>query len=414
MRTNHPRPVYALVASALVLLTACQNQATPPIAAASQGRSGNPTRTTSAAPSKPTPQPTRAIAPVTSVAVNGVIALAGPPIVVSFASSGKVTAVHVAPGQAVHKGDVLAELDGIALTQALQQAQQQLALKQAQINSSLAPAKQTDIDNAKAALASAWAAYDALKKGPDASTIVQALRSWNKAKNSLYSSQLKRDGTCHIVSGQTSLNDIKSAKTEPHCKRADLDVQAAQIQERIAYQQYLDAQKPATPDALAKSWAGVVQAQASLAALQNGVSNEQKQVYDLQLAQIRLTVERAQRNLAQAKLISPCSCVVQDVSLVAGATANGSITLLDTAQLKFRTTNLNELDVIKLKAGQPATIRLMAMPQAITGTVGAILPLQSGSLGALALYTVILNLNPADAKATLLPGMTGQAEINFK
>jgi multidrug resistance efflux pump len=209
---------------------------------------------------------------------------------------------------------------------------------------------------------------------------------------------------------------VKKAMGDPHCKQADLSVQSAQMREQTAHQAYLDAQKPATQNDLTKAWASVVQAQSSLDALQAGVSDQQKKVYDLQLRQAQVAVDRATRDLAQAKLLSPCDCVVQAVNLSVG-TSGGSVTLLDTSQVKFKTTNLSEADVIKLQAGQKATVRLKAYTQTLTGTVGTVLPLASGSSGSLALFTAMINLNPADVASQgvmLLPGMTGQAEISLQ
>jgi multidrug efflux pump subunit AcrA (membrane-fusion protein) len=407
-----------LIAGAVTLLAACQNQATPAAGPAEPGTTPGSTpgaRRTGGALAAPTALPTRVVTTTTTVAVDGVLALARPLISAAFTSSDKVTAVHAAPGQTVKPGDVLAELDTATLSTTLQQAQQALALQQAQIDKSLAPATQTDLDTAKANLSSAYAAYAELKKGPIATDVDAALRSWNQAKNSLYSTQLNRDQVCGIVPGSTDLDTIKKAKMGVECKQADLNVQASDLSERTAYQKYLDAQKPATADKLASAWSSIVQAQASLATLQNGVSAEQKAVYDVQLAQAKVKVERAQRDLAQAQLLSPCACVVQAVGLsVGGSSSGGSITLLDASQVKFQTSNLNEEDVVKLQAGQAVTIRLKAFPQTFTGKVSAILPLSSGTQGSVALFTANIDLDPAPANVALLPGMTGQAEIILK
>jgi multidrug resistance efflux pump len=391
-----------------VLLAACQNQTatTPTTPAQGAGRNRRATAEAAATAGTPlpaqaaaaaaTPLPARVVVANTTVTVDGVLALGGPLISMSFSGSGKVAAVHISAGQSVKKGELLAELDGTALNTALQQAQEQLVLKQAQINGSLAPSAKTDLDTAKASLASAYAAYAELKKGPAANDVEQALRSWNQAKNSLYSSQLNRDSLC-----------VKD-KTGGKCQQAEYGVKSAEINERAAYQKYVDAQAPTAQSELTQSWSGVLQAQASLAKLQNNVSDEDKKVYDLQLASAQKAVERAQRNLAKTKLISPCDCKVQEVSLSVGG-AGGTVALLDVAQLQFQTTNLNERDVVSLQDGQAAMIRLKAFDKVFTGKVGSVLPVSSGQLSGVALYTAIVTIDPADAE--LLPGMTGQAEI---
>jgi HlyD family secretion protein len=365
-----------------------------------------------AAMALPTALPTRAVTAQSSIAVDGALALSAPLVTAAFESSGNVTAVNVKPGQSVKKGDVLATLDATDLNTALQQAEEKLALKQAEIAKSLAPATAAEIKSAKAALSSAYAAYNALKAGPTASDIELALRTYNQAKNSLYAQQLQRDQVCHFVPGSPDPVNEANMKKDPDCKQSDLSVQAAELRLQNAKQTYDDAQLPATQEKLAQAWASVVQAQSNLTSLQKGATDEQKKVYDLQLQQAQLTVDRARRDLAQAQLISPCDCVAQDVALTAGAPASGGITLLNPSQLKFQTSNLNERDVVKLQAGQAVSLRLKAFDQTFSGIVESILPISSGATSDVALYTAIIKLDSTDA--ALLPGMTGQADILLK
>jgi multidrug efflux pump subunit AcrA (membrane-fusion protein) len=412
MHTQRMTLTGLLVAGALMAGCAVSTTQASTITTTGSGQNATPQATQpGTAPVAPTALPTRVTATTSSVAADGALALASPLISAGFDTTSKVTAVNVMPGQTVKKGDVLATLDPVSLNTALQTAQASLTLLKAQIAKNLAPAMQTDIENAKATLNSAYAAYDELKSVPTASTVEQALRTWNQAKNSLYMTQLDRDKTCQIKPGSTTEEDVKKAMTDGECKRADLNVQSTELKERIAYQAYLDAQKPAADTDLIKSWASVVQAQSSLATLQNGVSDEQKAIYDLQVKQAQVTVDRAQRRLQQAKLISPCDCTVQDVSLSVGATStNGAITLLDSSQITFQTTNLNERDVVNMKSGQIATIRLKAFTDPITGTVDAVLPMSSGTLSTIALYSVIIHID--SPMNDLRPGMTGEVDIH--
>ena len=322
-----------------------------------------------------------------------------------------MTRVNVIPGQQVKAGEVLAEVDSTQLNEEWTRAKEQLTLKEAETAQSLAPAKKGELNSAKAALASAYARYNELKQGSSKSEIDQALRSWNQAKNSLYSQQLTRDTVCRI-DPNTAIEKQHVDRQNPACRQADLGVQVSEISERSAYQKYVDAQKPPTKDKLAGAYADISSAQASLAKLQNGVSAEQRKIYDLQLAQTKLTVERAQRNLAKAKLISPCVCVVQEVNLSVGANSSGgAVTLLDVTALQFRTSKLSERDVVQMKLGQSAAVRLKAYNQSFVGKVDAVLPLSSGAQNNAALFTVLITLEPTSVP--LLPGMTGQAEINL-
>ncbi len=367
-------------------------------------------------PNEPTraPLPTRVVAPRTTIFADGSLALATPALQLSFDVTARVIKVNVAPGQGVNQGDVLAEVDAGSLNDALQQAKDQLALTEAQIAQQQAPARQTDIDSAQASVNSALARYTELKQGSTTSQVEQALRSWNQAKNSLYQSQLQRDTECGW-SGSTPLADKKSPDNDPDCKYAQYQVTSAELNERMAYQRYIDAQQPPTADRIAAAWADVVSARASLTKLQAGTAAEAKLVSDIQLEQARLTVQRAERNVAKAKLVSPCNCTVQSVEVVFGAASSpgvAAITLLKLEDIRFRTTNLTERDVVSIQPGNPVSVRLRAFSEeAFAGKVRAVLPLSSGTQGSNALFTVVIDLDPA-GKA-LLPGMSGQAEIQL-
>jgi multidrug efflux pump subunit AcrA (membrane-fusion protein) len=406
MQTHNLKRIYLLMAGALVLLTACNNQ---PSSTAPDASGPQPANGASGARTAPTALPTRVVSAVTTVAADGELELFGPVMSAAFETTGKVLAVYVTPGQTVKKGELLAELDATTLSNTLQQAQQALTLQQLQVANSISSTKQTDIDVARANLASAYAAYNELKAGPTAHTIEQALRSYNEAKNSLYTAQLQRDQTCGIKPGRSSDEDVKIAKTNTDCKSDELSVQNAEAQLATAYQAYLDAQKPAKSDDLTKSWSGVASAQANLTSLLKGVSAEQMRVYQVQISQTQVTVDRAQRDLTKTKLYSPCDCVVQAVNLNVGADAGSGVSLMDMSQLRFHTASLNEQNVVKLKEGQKVEIRLKAFDKTFTGKVGYIVPMSTSTSDSLALFTAIIELDEMDAG--LLPGMTGQATI---
>lgn len=382
------------------MLAGCQNQAATAPA---------PTATPAAAQAPA--QPTRVVSTNTIIAADGALVLETPLVSLTFGSTSKVTSVKVTPGQAVKVGDVLAELDKTDLTAALQKAQDSLALQKAQVANSTTPATQANVDSAKAALNSAYAAYTTLKGGPDAHTVEQARVSWNQTKNSLYQSQLSRDLTCHFVTGHTTEADMAAEIAgNLDCKVADRNAKTAEAREQTAHQAYLDAQKPATDADLAKSWSSVAQSQASLASLQAGTSAAQKAIYETQIKQAQLAVDRAQRNMSNAQLIAPCDCTVQNVGLSVGSSGTGSITLLDKSHIKFHTSNLNERDVATLKAGQSVVVRLKAFSKTFAGKVEYILPAATGTSSGAAIFTAVIGVDKTDAN--LLPGMTGQAEIS--
>lgn len=359
------------------------------------------------------PLPTRAVTPRKAVAAEGALALATPPLQLSFDVSSRITAVNVVPGQEVKIGDVLAQVDDGQLRDALQQARDQLALAEAQSAQQLAAARPSEIANANATLNSATARYNELKQGTSPLEIEEALRSLNQAKNDLYSAQLARDVECGWSASMPEVD--KASPNDPDCKYNQYVVANQERSVASAKLRYADAQQPPTKDKLLQAYADVVSARANLAKLQAGASDEQWRASDLQLEQNRVAVTRAERNLEKAQLISPCDCTVQEVALVTGGISSPgatAVTLLRLDNIRFRTSNLTERDVTDVRIGAPASLRLRAFEQPFTGKVRAILPQSSGTQGTSALFTVVIELDPTDE--TLLPGMTGEAEIKIE
>lgn len=371
-------------------------------------------------PSQPTPPatsaplPTRAVAASASVTADGVMALTAPPLQMSFEASDRIIKVNVAPGQQVKAGDVLAELDGSQLRGALQQAKDALAVAEAEAAQSLAPAQQSEIDTAQAAYNAASARYNELKKGPSQSDIAEAMRNWNSAKNNLYQAQLVRDAECEWSASKPAKDKVTI--DDPDCRYNQWQVSSAELSERSAYLRYTEAQKPPTQDRITQAYADLLSAKANLDKAKAGPTEEQRRLSDLRLEQSRIAVQRAERNLAQTKLVSPCDCSVQEVTAVPGAVSSLStpaVTLVDLGTLRFQTNNLSERDVVLVKEGAPASIRLRAFEQPFAGTVRAVLPRAADTQGNAALFTVIIDID-AGAGNTPLPGMTGQAEIEIK
>jgi multidrug resistance efflux pump len=394
----------------IVMSAACTAQTSTSGASAPQAQALTP------APSA-TPLPTRAVSPRGALVADGSLALTMPVVQASFETSARVVAVNVKPGQAVKQGDVLAQLDDEDLRDALAKAQESLAVTQAQISQTNTPASQADIDSAKAALASATAKYNELKQGSTKSDIEQALRAWNTAKDGLYQDQLARDAACGFKSGGTTEEDRRQALSGGNtaCSINDVQVQSSEFNERAAYEKYQETLRPVTQEKLAQASADIASAQASLSKLQAGVSEEQKRVDAAQLSQAQLAVTRAQRNLSQATLLSPCDCTVQEVSIAVGAMSTqgtAAFKLVDQSSLRFRTRNFSERDLTAVKLGNSVTLRLTPFSKTFSAKVQAIVPQGTQSNSDSAFFTLLIDIDPAGA--ALLPGMTGQAEISVK
>jgi multidrug resistance efflux pump len=103
---------------------------------------------------------------------------------------------------------------------------------------------------------------------------------------------------------------------------------------------------------------------------------------------------------------------VLSIEVAVGAlVASGTpiVTLLDTRQLEFHTTNLSERDLAQIQPGQRVIVTLKAFPDdPIEGTVERISPQAEGEVGDAAAFPLIINLGETDLD--LRSGMTGRAE----
>ena len=389
----HLKPKVVLI-GAISFLTACSASTPQPTQAPRQ----KPLE------SRPTAMPTRAVAATTSLAVDGVLALALPQVALSFDVSGRITAVNATLGQAVKKGDVLAAIDNTALKNAVADAQLALDQLEANIRLQNVPPSKADLAAATAALNAAYASYNVTKDGASQTSINNARMSADAAWLSYLSAQSSRDAAC---GSGTNTQDCKLAEASYG------NAYESMLSAREAYHKLL---KPVSQDALTQAYSSVVAAQTRLDALNAGASAEQRKIAEVQVAQAQAALALAQDNLNKAKLISPCDCIVQavDAAVGVGVTAHATaFVLVNLTGMQFKTTNLVERDVAKIQIGAPVTIRLRSYPDIFNGKVSALLAQSSGTqTNGEAVYTALIDLNPA--RKVLLPGMSGQAEIALR
>ncbi len=349
----------------------------------------------------PTALPTRAVVTRNLVSVEGALALGTPAITLSFETSGKVAAVYVSPGQVVKKGDLLAEVEDTALQDAVVDAQLSLDLLEATIDQQSVSADDAEIAAAQAALNSANASYNAVKAGVSSTELARSQNNLDAAWLRYLSSKAARDIACGGNAQST------------RCQSAEASLGNAYESWLAAKNSHEALLEPVSSSALAQAYASVASAQARLASLQAGVSEAQQKIDQAQYDQARAALKRAQDNLAKAKLLAPCDCVVQQAHVAPGSRAAGvAFTLVNLADLQFQATQLTERDVSKIQIGAPATVRLRAYDDVFTGRVSAVLAQSSGVQGDTALFTVLIALDPTNNM--LLPGMTGQVDIQIE
>jgi HlyD family secretion protein len=370
----------------------------------------------------------------------------------SFKNPGRVEEVLVQEGQAVHADEILARLETTDLEysvaqaeqnvaqaeQSLAQAEQGVALAelsvaqadlgvgqaQAQLLRVQSPASQYDIATAQAALASAQAAYRRLLAGPTAEEIQVARTNLDQAEAALAQAQAAYDQVADRP-------DVAMLPQSLQLEQASIAYEAAKANFDLTMRQ------PSEAD-LAAARSAIVQAESTLAQLQEGVSDEDILIAQLQVEQAQLSYDQAQFSLIQAQLSRDQAQLSRDQAqlsydqaqhqlegMVLAAPHEGTITLvsikegeLSGGQPAFILTDLSvyhidvtvdEIDIGRVAVGQPVTITLDALPgETLSGQVDRIAETAQLDSGVVT-YKVTIQLEPSDA--SLRVGMTANVDI---
>ncbi len=146
-----------------------------------------------------------------------------------------------------------------------------------------------------------------------------------------------------------------------------------------------------------------------------GINWQTLQQYNLSLQTAEIGLYSAKQAIMQNAIIAPVDgAIVQvdaKVSTVTSAqnySSTNAITLVDTSYVRF-TGLVDEIDILKVAPGQPATIAVDAFPnKTFTGKVQFISPFGALS-GSVVKFTVFIALDPTDV--TLRGGLTSTATI---
>jgi HlyD family secretion protein len=321
-----------------------------------------------------------------------------PPQTFTFDLPGATIAeVYILPGQAVKKGDLLAKIDETDLLTALEKAEANLALIEAQIAHEEAPPLPGDLTEAEARLASAQAELDYLLSLPGAEAITQAAADLRLREVELRRAQEAYDAVAYSQS-------IGMSPQAAELQTATLNYERAQAI-------YDEATKPASADKIAAARLTVAQAQNALDKLRTGLRPEAKLVNQAKRQEAEIQVAEARTNLTQAKLYAPWDGQVTEVNAAPGlSAANASVKIARAGSLRFVTTNFSERNLADIKPGDEATIHLKTYPDVPMPAVVYRIELQASAKdGDTALFTVHFDFNSGDFEVR--PGMTGRVEI---
>ena len=314
----------------------------------------------------------------------------------SFKSAGRVAQVLVSEGDFVSAGEVLARLETADLEYAITQAELALASSQNQLLRIQAGPASYDIIAAEAALESAQAAYDRLVAGPSQEEIRVARANLDQAQASLEQAQAAYD----------QVADRPNVAMLPQA----LQLEQATIAAEVAQANFdLTMRDPSTAE-LAAARSSIVQAEAALARLQEGVADEDLRASQLQVEQAQLSLDQARHQLDGTELTAPHDGTITLVGVKEGELSGGqpAFILTNLAQYHIEVT-VDEIDIGRITEGQPVTMTLDALPgEILSGYIDQIADTAQLDSGVVT-YGVTIRLNPTNAP--LRVGMTTNADI---
>ena len=240
-------------------------------------------------------------------------------------------------------------------------------------------AARADLANAQAALGQAQAAYDRVKGNadiaarPESVALQQATNASNAAAARL--ADLERGAGAADLAGARARVDQAQAQLDGFKATRPADLAAAQAELRRAQAQFELTKQGARSETILAATADVAAAQAAL--------------------------DQATAALSDIELRAPFAGLVAELRLSAGEQAAPGAPVAELADLsawQVETTDLTELDVVRVQEGDAATITFDALPGETFGGVvtqiKAIGQTQKGDIS----YTVIIRLDSGDAR----------------
>jgi multidrug efflux pump subunit AcrA (membrane-fusion protein) len=328
----------------------------------------------------------------------------------AFQASGKVGQILVKKGDQVKADDVLATLvqdsTQIALESALITAQQNLAVLTTP--ESIANAKLT-ITTAQTNVTNAQLALNNLKYWQNTALVQNYYANMVLAKSNLDKAQTAYDN----AKGGQYINNANQAAAYNALYTAQVAYNNAKYYYSLYSQAPTQNQQDQAQANLDLANATLKSAQVYLAALTGGtVPADASGTALLQLKQDQLAVQTAQANLNASELTAPFDGTIMDINISSNQTVGPgtwAVAIADTSQWFVDTSDLNELDVVKISLGQKVDISADALPGVkMSGVVEEIgnTPVNQGTD---VLYTVHILLNNPDPR--LRWGMT--MEVTF-
>lgn len=301
----------------------------------------------------------------------------------------------------------VAELQAGPRPQAVAAAEAAVQAAQAQLDRLLEGPRAEDIAVADAAVAVAEASLQQLLEGAGEAELAAARAEWRNAQAALRQAQAAYDRVSWrddvaVLPQALQLEQATNAEQAAQARyqaladgASDGEIARAEALVRQAEAERDRAKATASDSQIDAARAQVAQAQAQLELTQAGARPETVAAAQAEVDAASAAVTQAQVALGQTELMAPYDGVVAVVHARVGERVTLGEPLAEIADLsglRVETTDLNEIDVARIKVGDRATVTYDALPDVMTtGTVTQIATKVAPGSGVN--YTVIIELD---------------------
>jgi multidrug efflux pump subunit AcrA (membrane-fusion protein) len=343
----------------------------------------------------------------------------------SLPISGQIVELNVKEGDTIQQGDLIVQLDTTDFDTAIVRAEAAVSVAKANLALAKAGPRDQEVQRAKDQLAAAnarisvaTARKDQLLAPPDENSVINAQAEIEQARQALEDAQEAYDqiiGSINSWDEDLRPGDRTPLDAEQNARYA---LELARLQLEAAIAALEDLLDGPTPEAirLADARIAVASAQrnaakAYLDLVSAGPLSTDIAISEAQVEEARAALESAQAAREQAFLKAPFDGVVSELYVDANEylSAGQQVLLLaNLSTLRVETTDLNEIDVARISAGDSVSVTFDALPDiTLEGTVASIGP--KAEEGAGVNYTVVIDL--ADLPPELRWGMTAFVDI---
>lgn len=321
----------------------------------------------------------------------------------SIRTAGTVAAVAVSEGDTVAAGQVLVRLASDQQAAAVAQAAANVKRAQARLGELKAGARSQEIASAEASVAAAQAEFLRVQSGADETQIITAKAEAANAEAALRQAQADYDRAGGVLAA-----GIGASPVSLRLEQSTNNFQAAQA--RLTYLMSMPR-----PSDLAVAKAEVQRAQSQLDLLRAGARNEAIMVAEADVDSAEAALAQARAALADTELRAPFAGVVAAMDARQGeqvSPAAAIVRLANMSNLELETTDLTEVQVVRVKVGDAVVVTVDALPGLeIPATVSRIRSLGETRQGDI-VYRV--TVKPGQLDARMRWNMTALVTIEAK